>query len=464
MAMYNTSLTSANREDVFASYNLGSQTLTMKVPISRFIDMSDVPNEGAVAPDEISQRPLDKKHAASLAIYILKGLIFASMNLRKLRGADISAHDEILERMGAQSYFSLQPIVANLPCTWDALNPNVQTNSVGDPLTVRISTPAGVVMWIIDGQHRRFALNMVLEFLRQIVNNRAYPKRGSLYPFNGEGPGIPPRHLDVWRECHHLAMNHSTVTVEVHLNLDAEQQRQLFHDLNNMGKSVSSSMAFDFDNSNPVNVFIKDVLIDEGLLEAPIAEKDIVDWASHDGSMARKDLVAVNSILFLNRTNPKGATPVQVARMEHMARRFWQSVSAIPGFGEEQAKMKTVAAQPVLLKALAKLAYDFQAGRKADPSHLERLLAGMGTIDFSHDNPMWHVYELSPEERLRKVPGLDAYLPDDDGNRDLGGTDEAGRMRFGAKHNDIYPILGDIIRWKLGLPNRHEDAEVADAA
>ncbi|MDW9468667.1 hypothetical protein GOA66_21450 [Sinorhizobium meliloti] len=462
--MYNTIVTNANREDVFASFNLGSQTLTMKIPISRFIDISDVPNEGAVAPDEISQRPLDKRHAAALAVYILKGLIFAARNLRRAQGIDTSAHDEMLERMGPQSYFSLQPIVANLPCRLDALNPTPQSNSVGDQISVRISIPAGLVMWIIDGQHRRFGLNLVLEFLRQIVNNRAYPKRGSLYPFNGEGPGISPRHLEVWRECYQLAMNHSTVTVEVHLNLDAEQQRQLFHDLNNMGKAVSSSMAFDYDNSNAVNVFIKEALIDDRLLGAPVTEKDIVDWASHDGSMARKDLVAVNSILFLNRTNPKGATPVQVARMEHMARRFWQAVAAIPGFGEDQAKMKTVAAQPVLLKALAKLAYDFQAGRKADPDHLERLITGIGQIDFSHDNPMWHVYELSSEDRQRKVPGLDAYLPSDDGNRDLGGTDEAGCMRFGAKHNDIYPILGDIIRWKLGLPNRHEDSDVADAA
>ena len=28
-------------------------------------------------------------------------------------------------------------------------------------------------------------------------------------------------------------------------------------------------------------------------------------------------------------------------------------------------------------------------------------------------------------------------------------------MRFGAKHNDIYPIIGDMIRWKLKLPNRY---------
>jgi hypothetical protein len=29
-------------------------------------------------------------------------------------------------------------------------------------------------------------------------------------------------------------------------------------------------------------------------------------------------------------------------------------------------------------------------------------------------------------------------------------------MRFGAKHNDIFPIIGDMIRWKLNLPKRGE--------
>jgi hypothetical protein len=37
-------------------------------------------------------------------------------------------------------------------------------------------------------------------------------------------------------------------------------------------------------------------------------------------------------------------------------------------------------------------------------------------------------------------------------------------MRFGAKHNDIYPIVGDMIRWKLGLPSRHSSEAVAEAA
>ncbi len=37
-------------------------------------------------------------------------------------------------------------------------------------------------------------------------------------------------------------------------------------------------------------------------------------------------------------------------------------------------------------------------------------------------------------------------------------------MRLGAKHNDIYPILGDMIRWALKLPSRHEDENVMSEA
>jgi hypothetical protein len=77
---------------------------------------------------------------------------------------------------------------------------------------------------------------------------------------------------------------------------------------------------------------------------------------------------------------------------------------------------------------------------------------------------MWDYYDLSPDERRRKLPGLSEYMPADDGNRDIGGRDEAGKMRFGAKHNDIFPILGDMIRWRLGLPSRHAEAGEAAAA
>lgn len=445
--------------DVLASYNLGHNTFTMKLPIGQFINLSEIPNEGAVASDEIAQRNLDKAHATKLAVYILKGLVAAAQRYRSKTGKDTSTFDLILSRLGSQPYYSLQPVVVNIPVPLEQLEYDKQKNEAGDELTVRLRFPPSLVMWVIDGQHRRRAMTLVLEFLRSVLSERAYPRKASLYPVE-RGHEITAAELEVWREVQSMAAQVCTVTIEAHVGLDTEAQRQLFHDLNNLGKSVSAGMAFDFDNSNPVNLFIKGVLMDEGLLSAPISEKDITDWAKHDGSMARKDVVAVNSILFLNKTNPKGANPVQVEKMEETAREFWERVSAIPHFGENGAKLKTVAAQPVVLKALAKLAYDFAVGRKSDPSHLRRLLEGIDQIDFSHENPMWRFYDYDEEERERKLGGLSQYLPDDDGNRDIGSPDDAGKMRFGAKHNDIYPILGDMIRWDLQLPNRHEDEKM----
>lgn len=460
---YDLSAATASREDVLASYNLGAQTLTMRLPIARFIDMSDVPNEGAVDPDEVSQRPLDKNHAGLLAQYILKGLVHAAANLRKAEGKKCTHHEEVLKVMGPQRYYALQPIVVNLPVTLSDLKPQKQVNPAGDEISLRIGVSHSTLMWVIDGQHRRYGMNSVLDFLRNVRATQTYPKRGSLYPGKA-GESIPPEEMEVWRDALQLALNYCTVSIEAHLNLDSEQRRQLFADLNNKGKAVPAGMAFDFDNSNPVNVFIKEVLMDEGILIAPVVEKDVVEWSNHDGSMARKDLVAINSILILNKTNPRGAVPSQVDKMEDTARRFWEAVSSISGFGEAKAKLNTVAAQPVVLKALAKLTYDFAMSKKADEQALEKLLDGIPNLDFSHTNPMWRAYEMTSAERQKKLPGLNDYLPHDNANRDLGATDTKGLMRFGAKHNDIYPILGDIIRWRLELPNRHEDDSVEAAA
>ena len=75
-------------------------------------------------------------------------------------------------------------------------------------------------------------------------------------------------------------------------------------------KKVETSLALHFDNSNPVNLFIKERLINE--LNMAVVEKDQSDWHSDTGTITRKDLVAVNSILFMNKTNIGGATPPDV--------------------------------------------------------------------------------------------------------------------------------------------------------
>ncbi|MFZ4110942.1 MAG: hypothetical protein ACOYKQ_10785, partial [Polymorphobacter sp.] len=92
-----------------------------------------------------------------------------------------------------------------------------------------------------------------------------------------------------------------------------------------------------------------------------------------------------------------------------------------------------------------------------------QFLEGLPEVDFSHDNPMWNYYGLTDGQRLDEgLNGLSAYLPDDSGaaNRDMGSM-QGGFMRFGAKHNDIYPILADMIRWALKLPSRREPIQSA---
>jgi DNA-sulfur modification-associated len=140
---------------------------------------------------------------------------------------------------------------------------------------------------------------------------------------------------------------------------------------------------------------------------------------------------------------------------------LWSRIVEIPNFGSHRAKEKTVAAQPVVLKALSKIAFDlsFSNRRPADGAELyEKFLDGIEQIDFAHSNPMWRYYGMNAEEREAKgLSSMSGYLPDEaaGANRDIGSY-QSGFMRFGAKHNDIYPILADMIRWKLGLPNRRE--------
>ena len=139
---------------------------------------------------------------------------------------------------------------------------------------------------------------------------------------------------------------------------------------------------------------------------------------------------------------------------------LWSRIVEIPDFGNHRAKEKTVAAQPVILKALAKITYDlnFSNRRPADAdTQFTQLLEKIPSIDFSHQNPMWNFYSLTDGKRLDAGLGtLADYLPEETQgvNRDIGSIQSGGFMRFGAKHNDIFPILADLIRWAAGLPSR----------
>lgn len=447
---------------VFIGHNLGFRTFTTYIPMHEFFDMSEVANDPTLDAKAVTQRKLDPVHAQKLATYILKGLVSAAITKRAIDKKPIPT--EFIEAqniLGKQPYLSIQPIVVNIrecqPGTANEINGMKLLTPEHETASFRVYLSQKHVLWVVDGQHRRQAMKIVFEFLNTCRTKHAYPKKGSLY--SSKDTTISEGEMLLWEECFSVARTFCTVAVEIHLGLNVDQERQLFHDLNRLGKKVETSLALHFDSSNPVNLFIKERLIDG--LNLKVQEKDQADWHNDDGAISRKDLVAINAILFLNKTNIASAKPTDVLDKVELAIRFWEAVAAIDGFGDEQSRMKTVAAQPVILKALAKLVYDFAfSNRRPDDAseQLAKLMDGITEIDFSHQNLLWQYFDLSEAERAKhNLSNLALYLPNEDSsvNRDIGKF-QGGCMRFGAKHNDIYPIVGDMLRWSLALTSRHK--------
>jgi hypothetical protein len=448
-------------------YNLGNAGVIASMPMHRFYSISAVANQAGLEDigmenEQISQRNLDRSHAFKLAVYMIRGLIQALVSEYENKNQLVpNCLVMIHKELGKQPYFALQPIVVNIrTCKPGGVGIKIEQTTPG---YVTIYLSDSDIFWVIDGQHRRYAMDLVFEFLETVLRNHSYPKRGAnLYRPSNDKP-MDQEELHVWQQIYELSKTRCTVLLDIHLGLHPDQERQLFHDLNNLGKKIEASLAFQFDDSNPVNLFIKEELIEKKLLTCSVIDKDVIDWHKDQGSIPRKDLIAVNARLLLNKTTVSGAKPQDIADKIEIAKEFWEAVDNIHHFGQPGAKKLTVAAQPVVLKGLAKLIYDFAFGREKNIDYYNRLIEGISTIDFSHQNPMWRYYELAiPEREKFGLKSLAEYLPSDDKgfNRDIGGWDNIeGVMRFGAKSNDIFPIIGDMIRWKLNLPKRSKRGE-----
>ncbi len=450
---------------VFIGHNLGHRVFTMSVPFRQFKEISDVANDRHTGP--VAQRPLDEAHAKRLSVYMLKGLISAARIRRHIAGKPIpEAFDGMLRLLGEQPYFSLQPLVCNIrnipeggTGAGGVRGMRLETTS-GETAAFKVFLSERHILWVIDGQHRRHAADLCMEFLEQVRQTGRYPGKGAVL-FPDKGRDVSEAEMVVWNEAYEAARSYATLTVEVHLGLTTDQERQLFHDLNRLGKKVDASLAFQFDGSNPITHFIKAKLA--GDIGLSITEVEAKDWSEDTGALLLKDVVAINAIAFLNKGNISGATPAVIEPREGVVQELWQRIAEIPHFGDNRAKEKTVAAQPVLLKALAKITYDlnFSNRRPENGGQLfVQFLERLADVNFDHSNPMWNFYNLTEGQKLdANLTPLIGYLPEEvDGagvNRDIGSL-QGSYMRFGAKHNDIFPVLADMIRWSTGLPSRRE--------
>lgn len=448
----------------FVGYNSGNRTFTLLMSLFELHEFTAVANdpEGPIA-----QRKLDINHATDIGRYVLKGLLTAVERKLTKQGNEVpDSLKGIIHNLGRQPYLSIPPLVASFRnCLPNGTNLSVVPMvTAGDGTACfKIYINHGDTFWIVDGQHRRKGVQLVYEFLDYVNTYKKYPSKASLYKSSEKQETLSSEELAVWGHC--LGMSKEcTVSLEVHLGLEIEQEKQLFHDLNNLARKVEKSLALQFDNSNSVNRFIKEVLIDDLFHdeEFVVLEQDKINWTDERPGITRKDLVAITAHLMLNKSTINNALPTMIDGKEVIAREFWEKVLKISGFNETSPRQKTVAIQSVVLKALAKLTFDFFFGKNklwVSQENQNKLFQGIETLDFSHSNPIWNYYSLSREEIVRyNLEGLEDYLPDDsEGNRDVGSLDSNGEFRFGAKHNDIFPIIGDMIRWKLGLPKRRKE-------
>jgi hypothetical protein len=459
----------ARPEKVFIGHNLGHRTFMALIPMKDFYAMSKVANERQPDGSPATQRPLNEAHATGLAKYILRGLVAAAIEYRKnFNKPESPALAELQRVMGPQTYMSLQPIIANLR-TCEPGGSGIEgrrMESEGETACFKVYLGQRDLLYVIDGQHRRYAMDLVFEFLTEIRLNRKYPRKPKL--FEGDFKAlIEPDMLAAWDECDEVARGFCKIAVEIHLGLGVREEQQLFHDLNNLSKKVERSLALKFDSANPINQFIQNELLPNILAWEDVVDGDQANWAKDSGLWTFRDLAAANAILFLNKTSIASATPADVEQKQVVAERMWSAIANVPGFGKPGAKATTVLAQPVVVKAIAKLVYDLGFGRRRDATateDLEKLLNNLSQVNFSHSNPVWRFYEMTEQQRVKeKLNGLRDYLPDGGNvNRDIGHFDTQNKwMKFGTRHNDIYPVIGDMIRWMLKLPSRTTPKEQA---
>ena len=450
---------------VLLGQQFGQPTLNATLPFMKFYENSEVANEHRVAErgddvESVSNRRLSKEHATGIARYMLKGLVAAVQ--RKLKVMSDTSLDDlivtVLQELGEQPYQALQAMTVNIRACAPG-GTDLRVSRTKDGATI-LYLGSGQIFWVVDGQHRREAMNIVVNgFLRPVTSTGRYAKKGMYVPANGE-LALSPGERRLWNLVLEAARSNCTVDVTIHLGLNPVQERQLFHDLNNLAKTVEKSIANAFDTGNPVNLFVRKVLEEEGVLKAKIVEHDTNHaWNANDGSVSRKDIVLACSLMFAGQTDPKKVPPAVVNGRYDLGRRFWSALSSAPHFGQATANDKTVLAQPVVIKALAQLAYTFEDSREANPAHLETFLSALekGQIDFAHTNPMWRIFEEPSSKREELCPGIsDAITPETAGfNLTIGNWDPVKQvMRFSANSRDVQRHLGDVIRWRLSLPKR----------
>jgi len=446
--------------------NLGFDNLNITIRLTDLHSQTFVYNpSNADEGDEVAQRNLDAPHARGLGQYALAAAIKKVLDGYAQEGVPLSEEMKAIRSViGPQSARGTYSLVANIRAgsTLNALDfAPIEMNGAAVAGVPYIVTVPDQIWALLEGQHRREGWYWSDRWLTHVDQYSRYPTAKDGIPtFFGLKGGISNAMVEFWREVRR-AFSHFTVTVQLYLGLNVDQERQLFSDFNSKGRLVKSDITYQYDRGNPIVNYIHDQLATMDLVRGD-------DDEPAAGRLSLTEAAGICSIAFINRTNPKGALPNIVEERSNVVSEMFRAIEGVPGFGSSD---ESVINQVVVQKAIAKLVYDFGFAKAKvdDDSHqnaLNKLLSDLADVNFAHDNWLWRYYLLQPlEQDAVRSKGLGGdilkYLPKDDAggvaHKDLGTWDQsAKRFTFTVKHNDAYPIIADLIRFRLGLPPRHD--------
>ena len=397
--------------------NLGSTTFTTSIDVGTFLTQSEVGND--LSRGHVTQRPLNIPHATGMAAFNLSALINAVCKKYEAKFGELPQEVvEVFDHVSPKSYYAWAPLVCSVrfPLTEILGDPDKTTGE----WTLRLRPDQ--ILWVVDGQHRRKGLEYTRDWLSKMTTERKYPRLKEAFPAGLRN--VSDQALVFWQMALQEFVSSFSITAELHFGMTIDQERQLFYFLNDLSRSVPSSVAQSFDKDNVINVFTHE-LVKDFIPSGLVSDKGQVDW--ENAVWVRRDsLNGINAKLLLNRGNIDGAKSSVVTPRLADARAFWKAVLALPGITDRKASL---AAQPAMLKAIAKCYYDLMwargSGRKALPADTaEKFLAALPLVDFSHGNLIWRGAAGKPTGVLH--------------------TD--GSYRFSPTHNEIVPYLAATLR------------------
>jgi hypothetical protein len=383
--------------------NQGRPTFTGRLTLEQFAELTVVHNrrwaeDAGESLDVVTQREIIDAHANGLAIFMLQGLIDATIRRLQNDGATdaalIDSLEKIQDRVGRSAHYGLPQVTLIL-----AGDPEVRLIKDSDEVVAaKLSLPSGRLFVVADGQHRREAARRVREFLNEVIANRRIPQRTKLYA-QADSP-LTADEMEAWVAVHETFRIWTMVSFEAHIGLSVEEARQMFTNYNCHVKPVKMEMNLEFDQSNPVNRFAKSWL-----------QEQIDATANGPKDLHLRELAAINGFLFLGKTSIKSA-PYDIDNLLPIAKEFWTTVLQSKEWRRAGSLLRDV---PVL-KGLAKAwFYVFVARRNRREDKAVQLRAYIRKTVFDR---AW----------MESVPGLDNHTVP---------TDTEPGFRFSPAHNDI---------------------------